>query len=253
MPKRRKDASTRRFFDEFERVKVSRLRANGTIDPAKRQALIPFPDGTTRLLGVGHTHFPCGGGFSFFICPKCARLSRTLYTVDGAPTCRRCCEAMNIVQRSRYGFGRADRRRASDKLLDQLIAKVETTEPLTLKPAHPALRGKRRLAKRTQRLTQSMLRKRIALRLGQLASRQAPNDDGRLTITRAFTPTKDALAIIPDLAKLWKANSTERLQQALDKAQSHIINALQSDDQAKRNAAARLMMRTKQARDIGII
>jgi hypothetical protein len=36
-------ADTRRFFDEFESVRVSRLRATGVIDPAKRQAVIPFP------------------------------------------------------------------------------------------------------------------------------------------------------------------------------------------------------------------
>jgi hypothetical protein len=31
------------FFDEFTSVRVLRFRATGVIDPAKRQAVIPFP------------------------------------------------------------------------------------------------------------------------------------------------------------------------------------------------------------------
>jgi hypothetical protein len=52
MPKRRANANSRRFFDEFASVRVSRLRATGVIDPAKRQAVIPFPDGTNKLIGT---------------------------------------------------------------------------------------------------------------------------------------------------------------------------------------------------------
>jgi hypothetical protein len=51
MPKCRADADNRRFFDEFESVRVSRLRATGVIDPAKRQAVIPFPGGKQKLIG----------------------------------------------------------------------------------------------------------------------------------------------------------------------------------------------------------
>jgi hypothetical protein len=36
MPKCLADADNRRYFDEFESVRVSRLRATGLIDPAKR-------------------------------------------------------------------------------------------------------------------------------------------------------------------------------------------------------------------------
>jgi hypothetical protein len=55
MPKRRSDAYGRRFFDEFESVRVSRLRATGVIDPAKRHAVIPFPKGTMKLIYTAHT------------------------------------------------------------------------------------------------------------------------------------------------------------------------------------------------------
>ena len=129
MGKRRADADSRRFFDEFEKVAVSRLRASGVIDPAKRQALIPFPNGTTKLIGTGHVHFPNGGGYSYFICPKCAKLACKLYLIDDAPRCRRCCDAMNIKHATQYGFGREARREAGTSSLDQLIAKLETREP----------------------------------------------------------------------------------------------------------------------------
>jgi hypothetical protein len=39
MPRRESDADNRKFFDEFESVRVPRLRAMGVIDPAKRQAI----------------------------------------------------------------------------------------------------------------------------------------------------------------------------------------------------------------------
>ena len=42
MGKLHPDADYRRFFDEFACVRVSRLRATGVIDPAKRQSVIPF-------------------------------------------------------------------------------------------------------------------------------------------------------------------------------------------------------------------
>jgi hypothetical protein len=75
MPKCRADADNHRFFDEFESVRVSRLRASGVIDPAKRQAVIPFPGGKQKLLNVAHTRFPNGGGYSYFRCPKCEGLA----------------------------------------------------------------------------------------------------------------------------------------------------------------------------------
>ena len=60
-----------------------------------------------------------------------------------------------------------------------------------------------------------MRRRMITLRLSQLASQHA-QDAGGLDLTRAFTPRKDALAAIPELGQVWRATSTERLEQALD-------------------------------------
>jgi hypothetical protein len=91
----------------------------------------------------------------------------------------------------------------------------------------------------------------IALRLDQLARQQA-NDSGGLNITRAYKPRAEALAAIPELKKVWRARSTERLQQALDDAQSAILQALQSNDMRQRLIAARLMLRTRAARERGL-
>ena len=79
MGKRRQDADLRRFTDEFPSVRVSRFRAMGIVDLAKRTAIIAFPDGKQKLLNVAHTRLKYGGGWSFFICPGCAKLAQTLY------------------------------------------------------------------------------------------------------------------------------------------------------------------------------
>jgi hypothetical protein len=250
MGKRRADADNRRFFDEFEKVRVSRFRAMGVIDPAKREALIPFPNGKVKLIGTGHVRFPNGGGYSYFICPKCAKLATVLHLIEDAPLCYRCCEAMNIWHASRYGFGRETRRRAADKGLDQLIAKLESPERLRFKPAHPSWQGKAQLVYNSRKLTERMRRRMISLRLNQLASQQQKTNEG-LKLTRAYKPRSEALTAIPELRQIWRANSHERLQQALDKAQIAILKALESDDPRKRHAAACLMLNTKQGRERG--
>jgi len=251
MGKRRADADSRRFFDEFDKVRVSRFRAMGVIDPAKREALIPFPNGKTKLIGVGHVRFPNGGGYSYFVCPKCAKLAGVLYLIDDAPRCTRCCDAMGITYRTRMGFGRDERRHAKDRILDQLIAKLETKEPLRLKPTPAEWRGRTQILNRSRALANIMRRSMIVLRLDQLAAQQASEcgkDDHTL---RTYRPVEPAKRLI-DINSIWRANSAETLQQALDKAQITIIAALESDDPQQRLNAAKLMLRTKQARDRGL-
>jgi len=249
MGARRADAETRRFFDEFAHVRVSRFRAMGVIDPAKREAVIPFPDGSSKLIGVKHTRFPNGGGWSWFVCPKCARRAAMLYLVHDAPLCTRCCDALNIKHTGRYGFGREIRRRAKDKKLDEIIAKLETKEPLLFKPAPASWQGKARKVYRSHRLQEAMRRRLIELRLDQLAY-QYPNDveDDTITTHQPFAEAKQLI----DLTPIWRANTAETLQQALDAAQTTILAALESDDPQQRLNAAKLLMRTKQARDRGL-
>jgi hypothetical protein len=82
-----------------------------------------------------------------------------------------------------------------------------------------------------------------------LASQQAAKqgDDGLL---RAYQPLVEAARAI-DIKRIWRATSAETLQQALDHAQTTIFVALESDDPQQRLNAAKLMLRTKQARERG--
>ena len=61
----------------------------------------------------------------------------------------------------------------------------------------------------------------------------------------------DAIEAIPKLKSLWRAGTTEQLQQALDDAQAVILQALQSKDLQTRLNAAKLMLRTRAARERG--
>ena len=249
MPKRRADADQRHFFDEFASVRVSRLRATGVVDPAKRFALIPIGD-KQKLIGTAHVRFRNGGGYSCFRCPRCDRLAGVLYLIDDAPRCVRCCAAIGITYRTRMGFGRSERLQARDKVLDRLIAKVETSERLRFKPAPANWGGKCQLVYRSRSLTWSMRRRLIELRLNQLLSQQSSSlaKDG-VTI-RTYQPSQAAKQAI-DTKPIWRARTSEALQQALDDVQSTILAALNSDDPRERLNAAKLMLRTKQARERG--
>jgi hypothetical protein len=251
MGKRRADADSRRFFDQFESVRVSRFRAMGVVDPANATALIPFPNGKIKLIGVRHTRFWNGGGWSYFVCPGCGERAVTLYLIDDMPRCTNCCDAMNIKHASMYGFGRDARRRASDRRLDRIIAMLETRERLQLKPAPTSWRGRAKLLLDSQKLTRAMRRRMISLRLDQLASQQASEraaDDDAIKTYRPIEATRQLIQLTP----IWRANTAETLQQALDDAQTVIIAALSSDDPQQRIIAAKLMLRTKQARQRGL-
>jgi hypothetical protein len=238
MPRRGIDADHRIFFDQLVSLTASRLRATGAIKLEDRHGFVAFGDedhgGERRkCIGVTHTTFPNGGVWSYLNCPRCGGRKKKLWLVDDAPRCLTCCWSLGVRYRSAYGFGRAERLRERDRYVD----KVQDRR----------LRGRRR------RLTDTMRRSMIVCRLAQLAHQQKAKDgsDEPLSFMRSYQPRKAAIEAIPDLKRFWKAQTTEALEQALDKAQVAILNALQSDDIRQQLTAARLMLRTRAARQRG--
>jgi hypothetical protein len=238
MPKRGSDAGSRIFFADLVSLSASRLRATGAIRLEDKYGVIAFDDerhGVERrkCIGVVHTKFPNGGSWSYFICPRCGGRKKKLWLVDDAPRCLSCCWSLGVRYRSAYGFGRGERLRERDRYVDR----VET----------------RRLRGRKRRLTMTMRRSMIVCRLAQLAHQQTAKDgsDKPLPFMRSYQPRKAAIEAIPDLKRLWKAQTTEALEQALDQAQGAILEALQSDDVRKGIIAASLMLKTRAARQRG--
>jgi hypothetical protein len=249
MPKRGIDAESRKFFDEFESVSVSRFRAMGVIDPSKSYAVIPIGD-KSKVLSTAHVWFSNGGGWSYFRCPKCGGRARKLWLVDDAPRCRLCLEKLGVRYRSAYAFGRTERLRERDHRVDRLQAMLEGG-PLRLKPV-PANWGNRRLDRRI-RLTWALQRARLVTRITQIAYQheQSSKPDEPVPFLRAYKPRAAAIGAIPNLKSIWRAGTTEQLQQALDDAQDAILQALESKYIRRRLKAAKLMLRTREARQRG--
>jgi hypothetical protein len=232
MPKRGIDADSRIFFDELISVSVSRLKASGAIRLEDRQALVPFGE-QNKLIGVAHTIFWNRGSWSYFRCPRCDRRAKRLWLIDDAPRCTKCCWSLGVRYRSAYAFGRTERLRERDCYVDRVQA--------------------RRLRGRKRRPTMTMRRSMIVCRLAQLAHQQKAKDgsDEPLPFMRSYQPRKTAIEAIPDLKRLWRAQTNEVLEQALDQAQTAILDALQSDDMRVRIIAASLMLKTRAARQRG--
>jgi hypothetical protein len=248
MGKRRSDATGRRFTDEFLCVKISRLRATGVVQLDALHAIIQVGD-RRKVIGLAHTKFRHGGSWSYFRCPKCARRANRLWLIEDRPLCRHCCEGIGIVHRTKWGFGRHERLRARDQKLDELVAKLEATTPLRFNPAPKHWRGRAQLVGNSRRLTARMRRSMIVCRLAMLASQQAAKqgDDGLL---HAYEPRTEAARTI-DIKPIWRARTSEQLQAALDHAQSAAFAALFSNDPQQRLAAARIFLRSKEARRRG--
>jgi hypothetical protein len=249
MPKRGSDADSRIFFDELVSVGISRLKATDAIRLEDQWARIPFGE-QTKLISVAHTKFPNGGSWSYFVCPKCGRRAKRLWQVDDAPRCRLCLEKLGVRYRAAYGFGRTERLRERDRRVDRLQAMLEGG-PMRFKPVPPNW-GNRRLDRRN-RLTWALQQARIATRLAQIAyqHQQSGEPHGPSPLLRAYKPLTAAIEAIPNLKSLWRATSTEEIQIALDNAQSALLEALEGDDPRMRMIAARLMLKTRQARERG--
>ena len=174
---------------------------------------------------------------------------KRLWLVDDAPRCRLCLEMLGVRYRASYCFGRTERLRERDRRVDRLQAMLEGG-PMRFKPVPPNW-GNRRLDRRN-RLTWALQRARIVARLAQIAyQKQGSKPDEPLAFLSAYKPRSAAIEAIPDLRSLWRSKSTEELEQALDSAQSVILQALESKDFQTRLRAAKLMLRTRAARERG--
>jgi hypothetical protein len=155
-----------------------------------------------------------------------------------------------VRYRASYGLGRTERLRERDRRVDRLQAMLEGG-PMRVKPPPPKW-GARRLDRRF-RVTSALQRARIATRLAQIAyqHQQSTKPDERLPFLRCYKPLSAAVEAVPTLKSFWRAKSTEDLEIALDKAQSIILRALQNDDFRTRSRMAKLMLRTREARQRG--
>jgi hypothetical protein len=155
-----------------------------------------------------------------------------------------------VCYRAAYGFGRTERLRERDRRVDRLQAMLEGG-PMRIKPVPPNW-GNPRLDRRN-RLTWALQQARIATRLALIAyqQQQSSEPDQPSPLLRAYKPRAAAIETIPNLKSLWRAKTTEDLEQALDKAQATLLEALQSNDPQTRLNAARLMLKTRQARERG--
>ena len=250
MPKRGSDADSRIFFDELVSVGVSRLRATDAIRLDDQHGIITLRRANRSSSASLIPFFPNGGSWSYLVCPKCGRRAKKLWLIDDAPRCRLCLEKLGVRNRAAYGFGRTERLRERDRRVDRLQAMLEGG-PMRFKPVPPNW-GDRRIDRRN-RLTAALQRARIATRLAQIAyqHQQSSEPHGPSPLLRAYKPLAAAIEAIPNLKSLWRAKSTEDIQIALDNAQSALLEALESDDPRMRMIAARLMLKTRQARERG--
>jgi hypothetical protein len=129
---------------------------------------------------------------------------------------------------------------------------TQTNCPKSLAHELPANWGNRRRDRRI-RLTWALQRARLVTRLAQIAYQheQSSKPDDPLSFLRAYKPRAAAIQAIPNLKSVWRARTTEQLQQALDDAQDAIFEALESKDPEVRLRAAKLMLRTREARQRG--
>jgi hypothetical protein len=250
MAKRGNDADTRVFFDELVGMKAATLKASGVIKLTDLQLVIPFPNGKPKLIAIAHTVFRNGGSWSYFRCPRCGTRSKKLWLIDDAPRCLKCCWSLGVRYRSAYAFGQTERLRERDRRVDRLQAMLEGG-PLRLNPV-PANWGNRRLDRRI-RLTWALQRARIVTRLAQIAYQheQSSKPDEPLPFLRAYKPRAAAIEAVPNLKSIWRARIIEQFQQGLDDAQDVLLRALESEDRQTRLKAAKLMLKTREARQRG--
>ena len=117
------------FQDDLPAIYISRLRATGVITPETTDFVVRLGD-VEQTVGVRARRFPCGGGWSSFVCPSCGVQVRVLRLLNGTVVCCRCCIRRGIRPRAHT---MSVRRRAEHRI-PKLRAMLESKESLRLKP-----------------------------------------------------------------------------------------------------------------------
>lgn len=113
--------------DDLPAIGVSRLRKLHLITPAMKTVRLELEGEAGPLafdVGLAHTRFWNGGGWSFFICP-CGRLARTLRLLEGRLVCRTCDGLLARCQLGdRPGQRKGDKAGPIARKLEQLAGQV---------------------------------------------------------------------------------------------------------------------------------
>jgi hypothetical protein len=149
----------RRFIDDLPFINISRLRAEGTITPARTEFVVRLGD-VEQTVGVKHRKFPCGGGWSSFVSPCCGVQVRMLRLLNGCLLCRRCLRARGV----RHRCDPAGARQRAAMRIPKLLAMLESDTPLRLKPS--TMRGK---MERREQHEAALQRNLLILRRHELA------------------------------------------------------------------------------------
>jgi hypothetical protein len=120
-----KGAASKPRRDDLPAIHASRLRKLGAITPDMKRVrldprdMTPGGFGAAFDVGLAHTHFPNGGGWSYFVCP-CGRLARTLRLLEARLVCRRCDGLLARCQSSGRPGQHYDKGPAIERLLERL-------------------------------------------------------------------------------------------------------------------------------------
>jgi hypothetical protein len=116
MPKKPAPKASKPRRDDLKAIHASRLRALRLVTPDMKTIRLEL-EGLAFEVGLAHTRFPNGGGWSYFICP-CGRLARTLRLLEARLVCRTCDGLLARCQME-------DKRAPIERLITRLEGKVK--------------------------------------------------------------------------------------------------------------------------------
>jgi hypothetical protein len=117
------------FQDDLPTIRVSRLRADGTIKAEMDTVQIRVGDALVDV-GLALIKFPNGGSWSLFIAPCCGGKARVLRLFEERLFCWRCLVARGV----RWRCEPASLRQRAQMRIPKLKAKLESETSLRLKP-----------------------------------------------------------------------------------------------------------------------